>query len=73
MGQFLKVPTIVDNGGSRCGSDRRQNTIKAFAPERRFGIERRSRLDRRKCLGPRKGDAIERREIFREYSEVKQK
>lgn len=66
MGQFLKVPTIVDNGGSRCGSDRRQNTIKGYVPERRLGIERRSGSERRKGLRPRTGNAIERREIFME-------
>ena len=70
MGHFLKAPTIVDNGGSRFVSDRRQNTIKGYASERRLGIERRSGLDRRKILRPRNGNAIERREIFREHSEV---
>ena len=70
MGQFLKVPTIVDNGGSRCGSDRRRNAIKGYASERRLGIERRSGSDRRKGLRPRNGNAIERREIFRENSEI---
>lgn len=66
MGQFLKVPTIVDNGGSRCGSDRRRNAIKGYASERRLGIERRSGSERRKGLRPRTGNAIERREIFME-------
>ena len=70
MGHFLKVPTVVDNGGSRCGSDRRQNTIKGYGPERRLGIERRNGSDRRKGFRPRNGNAIERREIFREYSKV---
>ena len=65
MGQFLKVPTIFDNGGSRCGADRRQNAIKGYASERRLGIERRSGSDRRKVYRPRNGNAIERREIFR--------
>lgn len=67
MGHSLKVPTIVDNGGSRCGSDRRQNSIKGYAPERRLGFERRNGSDRRKDPIPRNGNAIERREIFREY------
>ena len=65
MCQFLKALTIVDNGVSRCASDRRQNTIKGYAPERRLDIERRSGSDRRKGLRPRNGNAIERREIFR--------
>ena len=30
MGHFLKEQTIIDNGGSRCGSDRRQHTIKGY-------------------------------------------
>jgi hypothetical protein len=38
MGHFLKVQTIIDNGGSRCGSDRHQHTIKGYAPDRRLGI-----------------------------------
>jgi len=66
----LKVQTIIDNGGSRCGSDRRQHTIKGYAPERRLDMERRSGLDRRKALRPRDGSAIERRDIFREYSNI---
>ena len=70
MGHFLKVPTIADNGGSRCGADRRQKTIKGYAPERRSGVERRRGSDRRKGLRPRNGDAIERREIFREHFKV---
>ena len=69
-GLFLKVQTIIDKGGSRCGSDRRQHTIKGYARERRLGIERRSGLDRRKALRPRDGSAIERRDIFREYSNI---
>ena len=67
---FLKVQIIIDNGGSRCGLDRRQHTIKGYAPERRLDMERRSGLDRRKALRPRDGIAIERRDIFREYSNI---
>lgn len=66
----MNKPSRSDNGGSRCGSDRRQHTKKINFPERRLGIERRSGLDRRKGLRPRNGNAIERREIFREHSEV---
>ena len=66
MGYSLKVPSRSDNGGSRCGSDRRQLTIKGYSPERRLGIERRGGMDRRKDLRSRDGNAIERREIFRE-------
>ena len=70
MGHFLKEQTIIDNGGSRCGSDRRQHTIKVNTPERRLGIERRSGLDRRKAIRSRDGNAIERRDIFREYYNI---
>ena len=66
----MKVQTIIDNGGSRCGLDRREHTIKGYAPERRLDMERRSGLDRRKALSPRDGSAIERRDIFREYSNI---
>ena len=66
----MKVQTIIDNGGSRFRSDRRQDTIKGYAPERRLDMERRSGLDRRKALRPRDGSAIERRDIFREHSNI---
>ena len=70
MDHLLKAQTKIDNGGSRCGSDRRQHTIKGYSPECRFGIERRSGLDRRKALRSRDGNAIERRDIFREHSNI---
>ena len=70
MGNSLKTPSNSDNGGARSGSDRRQLTNTGFSPERRLDIERRSGMDRRKGLRSRVGDAIERREIYREYSEV---
>jgi len=66
----LKVRTINDNGGSRCRGDRRQHTIKGYAPDRRLDIERRSGLDRRKSLRPRDGNAIERRDTFRQYFNI---
>lgn len=64
----INEPSRSDNGGSRCGSDRRQHILKAYSSERRLGIERRSGLDRRKGLRSRVGNAIERRDIFREKS-----
>jgi hypothetical protein len=66
----MNEPGKSDNGGSRCGSDRRQQTIKGYTPERRLDMERRSGLDRRKALRPRYGSAIERRDIFRHYSDT---
>ena len=70
MGNSLKAPSNSDNGGARCGSDRRQLINTGFSPERRLDIERRSGMDRRKGNNHREGHAIERREIFREYAEV---
>jgi len=43
--------TLIDNGGRRLGVDRRQFSYLVHIPERRFGKERRSGLDRR--LKPR--------------------
>jgi hypothetical protein len=70
MAYSMNEPSRSDNGGSRCGSDRRHHTKKGNFSERRLGIERRGGLDRRKALRPRNGDAIERREIFREHFRV---
>ena len=50
-----------DNGGRRCGADRRRFSYAGHVPERRSGEERRSGTDRRKepRLGPehRSGNA----------------
>ena len=55
--------TIIDNGGTRSGKDRRQDSTKGYYPERRSGQDRRSGLDRRDGLGRRKD--IDRRDCFR--------
>lgn len=65
MEYTLKAPRNSDNGGARCGSDRRQLINTGFSPERRLDIERRCGMDRRKENCPREGHAIERREIYR--------
>jgi len=70
MAYSMNEPSRGDNGGSRGRPDRRQLTKKGYSPERRLGIERRSGLDRRKDLRSRDGSAIERRDIFREYSNI---
>ena len=70
MGYSLKAPSIIDNGGSRFGSDRRQLTIKGYSPERRLEIERRIGMDRRIGNRPRNGNAIERRELYKDCSHV---
>ena len=44
MGNSLKAPNNNDNGGARCGSDRRQLKIKSYSPERRLDFEPRSAL-----------------------------
>ena len=68
---------ISDNGGTRSGKDRRQNSGTYRGIEKRSGKDLRKRLDRRKGLGHRRGartqkipvnkkdSAIEHREIFR--------
>ena len=70
MDHFLKAQIRIDCAGSRCGLDRRQLTIKGYAPECRLGIERRSGVDRRIGIRPRKGNAIERRGIFRDSIDI---
>ncbi|MBW2240175.1 MAG: hypothetical protein JRF39_14375 [Deltaproteobacteria bacterium] len=42
---------LLDNGGRRSGTDRREYTYTSYIPERRSGKERRGGLDRR--LKPR--------------------
>ena len=60
-----KITQINDNGGTRSLTDRRQNNIIDYTPERRSGKERRSGIDRRKIQNFRGEKAIERRELFR--------
>ena len=55
--------TIIDNGGTRSGKDRRQDSTEGHYPERRSGQDRRSGIDRRDGLGRRKD--IDRRDWFR--------
>jgi len=49
--EILKRLISLDNGGRRCGGDRRNYSYTVHIPERRTGEERRSGEDRRK--GPR--------------------
>ena len=60
-----KSTHINDNGGTRSGAERRQNTVKDHTPERRSGRERRGGNDRRRGQDLRGEKAIERRELFR--------
>jgi hypothetical protein len=63
---------IKDRGGTRSGLERRQpgNTTAVF--NRRSGRDRRSGTDRRKNPAcprrPRKGEGVERRDMFRNSS-----
>ena len=60
-----KVTRKNDNGGMRCGTDRRKYSIIDTTTERRSGKERRKGVDRRKGQKFRGENAIERRELFR--------
>ena len=60
-----KITQINDNGGTRSLTDRRQNNIIDYTPERRSDKERRGGVDRRKEQNFRGEKAIERRELFR--------
>ena len=55
---------INDNGGTRSGKDRRQDSTKEYIPDRRNGRDRRDGLDRRTDFGKRRD--IERRDQIRE-------
>ena len=60
-----KITRINDNGGTRCGTDRRKYSSTDTIPERRSGKERRNGVDRRRNQNFRGERAIERRELFR--------
>ena len=60
-----KITQINDNGGTRSLTDRRQNNIIDYTPERRSDKERRGGVDRRKEQNFRGEKSIERRELFR--------
>ena len=60
-----KIARINDNGGTRCGTDRRKYISMDNIPERRSGKERRNGVDRRRNQNFRGERAIERRELFR--------
>ena len=58
-----------DHGGARCGCDRRKKGSEETQTERRSGLERRVRTDRREANGRRRGaingEAVERRDEYR--------
>jgi hypothetical protein len=47
MSDFLDKMQLLDNGGRRSGSDRRQFSYAFHIPERRVSADRRSGTDRR--------------------------
>lgn len=59
---------IADNGGTRTGTDRRKFHYTAYIPEKRMGMDRRKRPDRRNSQNHRGLYPIERRNIFRTQS-----
>ena len=54
---------LADNGGTRTGIDRRKLQYIAYIPERRSGMDRRKRFDRRNLMAQRRKS--ERRMVFK--------
>jgi len=54
---------LADNGGTRTGIDRRKLHYTAYIPERRSGMDRRKRFDRRNLMAQRRKS--ERRMVFK--------
>jgi hypothetical protein len=46
----MRSDLLTDNGGRRCGADRRQFSYAIHIPERRTGEERRTGTDRRRDI-----------------------
>lgn len=55
---------LLDNGGTRSGSERRQPSTIKRNPERRSQIDRRSGADRRRIPNTERKTGTERRFIF---------
>lgn len=76
----MNIHNFRDNGGTRSGTDRRRFQYTACIPERRSGMERRKRFDRRSPTASRKDPErrvcihhqgqypLERRDLLREQS-----
>ena len=60
------MPSMVDNGGTRLGIDRRIFEYSAYIPERRSGRDRRKGFDRRNSIVLRRDS--ERRNVFKTQS-----
>jgi hypothetical protein len=59
---------MTDNGGTRLGIDRRKFHYTAYIAEKRSGMDRRKKSDRRNSLNHRGLYPIERRDILRTQS-----
>ena len=57
---------LADNGGTRLGIDRRKFHYTAYIPEKRSGMDRRKRFDRRNLMARRRKS--ERRMVFKTQS-----
>ncbi len=55
---------FIDNGGTRCGSERRRLATGECIPERRARYDRRSGADRRRALNKKRKQGKERRTVF---------
>jgi len=55
---------LIDNGGTRSGSDRRQSISSKRKPERRSKEDRRCGTDRRRVPNDKREDGQERRCVF---------
>ncbi len=55
---------LIDNGGTRSGSDRRQKIASKCQPERRSKNDRRCGADRRRVPNSKREEGKERRSIF---------
>ena len=55
---------FIDNGGTRSGSERRNETASEHTPERRLRYDRRSGADRRRLLNKKRKKGKERRTVF---------
>jgi hypothetical protein len=55
---------LIDNGGTRSGSERRRFAYSEYIPERRTRSDRRSGADRRRIPNEKRKRGKERRTIF---------
>lgn len=55
---------FIDNGGTRCYSERRRSGAIEHRPERRTQYDRRSGADRRRKLNEKRKRGKERRTVF---------